>query len=220
MSTFSASNCTLPDELMAILAKQLISDPFYQEQKGKSFDNHPEHLQKLMDTLRVKPDECVLTYIENGLIIRGKTGMIVTGRGIYYKETMGTAKFTSWFELMTNPMIIYMYNGQAISLRVKPGLVDKPFCPACGGNHGEDCVEFWNRIKKTIADFYGLKDASEAEAESRQAIPAKEPAPAAQAPSVPFMSAADELIKLKELLDMGIVTQEEFDAKKKQLLGL
>ena len=33
-------------------------------------------------------------------------------------------------------------------------------------------------------------------------------------------SAADELKKFKELLDMGIVTQEEFDAKKKQLLGL
>ena len=30
----------------------------------------------------------------------------------------------------------------------------------------------------------------------------------------------DELKKLKELLDMGIITQEEFDAKKKQLLGL
>lgn len=33
-------------------------------------------------------------------------------------------------------------------------------------------------------------------------------------------SAMDELKKLKELLDMGIVTQEEFDVKKKQLLGL
>ena len=30
----------------------------------------------------------------------------------------------------------------------------------------------------------------------------------------------DELKKLKELLDLGIVTQEEFDAKKKQLPGL
>lgn len=30
----------------------------------------------------------------------------------------------------------------------------------------------------------------------------------------------DNLIKLKELLDMGIITQEEFDAKKKQILGL
>ena len=33
-------------------------------------------------------------------------------------------------------------------------------------------------------------------------------------------SPADELKKFKELLDMGIITQEEFEAKKKQLLGL
>lgn len=33
-------------------------------------------------------------------------------------------------------------------------------------------------------------------------------------------SPADELKKFKELLDCGIITQEEFDAKKKQLLGL
>ena len=33
-------------------------------------------------------------------------------------------------------------------------------------------------------------------------------------------SAADEILKLKQLLDMGVITQEEFDAKKKQLLGL
>lgn len=33
-------------------------------------------------------------------------------------------------------------------------------------------------------------------------------------------SNADELKKYKDLLDSGIITQEEFDAKKKQLLGL
>lgn len=33
-------------------------------------------------------------------------------------------------------------------------------------------------------------------------------------------SAADELKKFKDLLDSGVITQEEFDAKKKQLLGL
>ena len=33
-------------------------------------------------------------------------------------------------------------------------------------------------------------------------------------------SGLEELTKLKELLDQGIITQEEFDAKKKQLLGL
>ena len=33
-------------------------------------------------------------------------------------------------------------------------------------------------------------------------------------------SSADELKKYKDLLDNGVITQEEFDAKKKQLLGL
>ena len=33
-------------------------------------------------------------------------------------------------------------------------------------------------------------------------------------------SVADEIVKFKELLDGGVITQTEFDAKKKQLLGL
>lgn len=37
---------------------------------------------------------------------------------------------------------------------------------------------------------------------------------------VPQVSSADEIIKFKNLLDQGIITQEEFEAKKKQLLGL
>lgn len=37
---------------------------------------------------------------------------------------------------------------------------------------------------------------------------------------VQALSSADELKKFKDLLDSGIITQEEFDAKKKQLLGL
>lgn len=43
---------------------------------------------------------------------------------------------------------------------------------------------------------------------------------APQAAVVQQVSAADELKKFKELLDMGVINQEEFDAKKKQLLGL
>lgn len=33
-------------------------------------------------------------------------------------------------------------------------------------------------------------------------------------------SSADEILKYKQLLDAGAITQEEYDAKKKQLLGL
>ena len=44
--------------------------------------------------------------------------------------------------------------------------------------------------------------------------------PTPSAAPVSSVSNADELKKYKELLDIGIITQEEFDAKKKQLLGL
>ena len=40
------------------------------------------------------------------------------------------------------------------------------------------------------------------------------------AAAAPKSDEADQLKKYKDLLDSGIITQEEFDAKKKQLLGL
>ena len=36
----------------------------------------------------------------------------------------------------------------------------------------------------------------------------------------PAISSADEIVKFKNLYDQGIITEEEFNAKKKQLLGL
>ena len=44
-------------------------------------------------------------------------------------------------------------------------------------------------------------------------------APAASVVVQNAASAADELRKFKELMDMGVITQEEFNQKKKQLLG-
>lgn len=43
---------------------------------------------------------------------------------------------------------------------------------------------------------------------------------ARNAPVVAAPSSADELLKYKQLLDASVITQEEFEAKKKQLLGL
>ena len=42
----------------------------------------------------------------------------------------------------------------------------------------------------------------------------------APAPAQSPLSGADEILKYKQLLDMGAITQEEFNAKKKQILGL
>lgn len=59
--------------------------------------------------------------------------------------------------------------------------------------------------KKQHPNFERLKEAIE----QRMARPAVGPA----------VSAADEIRKLAALRQQGILTQEEFDAKKKQLLG-
>ena len=43
---------------------------------------------------------------------------------------------------------------------------------------------------------------------------------AKNAPTIQAHSPAEELKKFKDLLDAGVITAEEFEAKKKQLLGL
>lgn len=61
---------------------------------------------------------------------------------------------------------------------------------------------------------------SRANKRAAQAVPAPQPV-AAAAPSSPNTDTAIEQVKkLAELRDQGILTEAEFDAKKKQLLGL
>ena len=69
------------------------------------------------------------------------------------------------------------------------------------------CIKNNDEIHKAISDLL-LERQSKPKTEAttiKQEIP---------------QSNADELKKFKELLDSGVITQEEFDAKKKQLLGL
>lgn len=83
-----------------------------------------------------------------------------------------------------------VHNAEEKSSRI----VDRNKCPKCG------CSKL-NRL---------TEDEAKAELEKQNA----------PTQVVAETSAADELKKFKELLDMGVITQEEFDAKKKQLLGL
>ena len=70
-------------------------------------------------------------------------------------------------------------------------IIDYNKCPKCGSKD--------------------IRDATDADIEKSKAP---------QGAVVQQASAADELKKFKDLLDAGIISQEEFDAKKKQLLGL
>jgi len=68
-----------------------------------------------------------------------------------------------------------------------------------------------NKLEAALREFGRMRESG---AQDRQE--AAKSGPVAQAPSDPY----EELKKLKELLDLGIVTEEEFETKKKQLLDL
>lgn len=100
------------------------------------------------------------------------------------------------------------------------------------GQKPEDLSE--EQLEAAINDLdietHELTDAEVAEIESAdaepaaaapQAAPAAPPSPAAAPPAAAGQSDyITELKRLADLRDMGIVTPEEFEAKKKQLLGL
>ena len=68
--------------------------------------------------------------------------------------------------------------------------------------------------------FWGITNRDDVLNEVSQLLAENQSSSNIQTTIVESSSNADELKKYKELLDQGIITQEEFDAKKKQLLGL
>lgn len=79
---------------------------------------------------------------------------------------------------------------------------------AGGMNYPNNLIYFDKKDRDTMRKIYEYIDEKVREAKK------------GNTQAVGTLSTADELKKFKELLDSGIITQEEFDAKKKQLLGL
>ena len=73
-----------------------------------------------------------------------------------------------------------------------------------------------------VASKRGQAKGAAAAEESAAAAPEPAPAQEAAPPPAPAPSVAgsyDDLMKLKELLDAGVLTQAEFDAQKQKILG-
>lgn len=68
--------------------------------------------------------------------------------------------------------------------------------------------------------FFYSKGALETAKQFRDAVMSYEKRTSQSAPAGATVPIADEIRSLKALLDEGILTQEEFEAKKKQLLGI
>ena len=103
------------------------------------------------------------------------------------------------------------------SLEITSAQLFQPYGLLTLRTNGRDVpIPFYRSRKKqlelALRDFEKLKNGEEVPDSTAQSSPA--------APQAPATDPYEELKKLKELLDMGIVTQEEFDAKKKKLLDL
>lgn len=127
-----------------------------------------------------------------GGIVAGEVGAVI-GAGASKSHTNEIVK-DMYISVVTNPGA-EVHKINLINYAIKKSSIDY-------GNALENAQKILGMLK-TIE--------STAKADNK---PVKAPEPLASS------SPLDEIKKLKELLDIGAITQEEFDAKKKQLLGL
>ena len=150
----------------------------------------------------------VISYelIENGSVERtGSIGGAIVGGAIAGSTgaIIGYDQGRKSKSICTEYRIIIRVRGKApINIGYIGGGVSVPY-------NTIQFVGYRNDANKTIEGIEVILE------EARKAKEA-----AQEAATVNSTSAADEIMKFKNLLDMGAITQEEFDAKKKQLLGL
>jgi len=125
--------------------------------------------------------------------------------------------------LLTGGMVAIAVAGTATAIKLSQA--DAQRIEQHTGKKPEDLTEeqLDQAIEHLNIETAELTDAEVAAIEAAEAEPAA-PAPAAPSPAPQAPAAQQdyitELKKLAELRDMGIITAEEFEAKKKQLLGI
>lgn len=142
----------------------------------------------------LKPDEevlfCVGTYFKQVLALTNQRIILASKRDMVNNISQGI-KFYAYENINSVSWKSYTININTI---------------------GDDDLALGNFRQDTIAEAVSIMEEIIRNYQKQQTEPTTQ--------IVQQTSAADELKKFKELLDMGVITQEEFDAKKKQLLGL
>ena len=129
----------------------------------------------------------------------------------YYFKNYMTVQWTPASIATQFAMIVFITHENAshyVSANNLNNMVDVNKIPFCSGMFS---YKEANEYVKSL--FLDIKDAMDKYKEQESQASTTVVAPSAQ-------SAADEIKKFKDLLDMGIISQEEFDLKKKELLGL
>lgn len=102
---------------------------------------------------------------------------------------------TTWGDTLT--VTIGKFDGKSTKVTVNSS--SKSFSIMAGGQQARNIQAFTEAFSEELQNYEMMQEASV---------------------SVNQADAADEIMKFKKLLDAGAITEEEFSAKKKQLLGL
>lgn len=183
-----------------------------QETKNKEMANAPmeERIKMRPEGVRycmVNNSGKILDVYENKVIFSSTKSTSTLVTGLIFNESVTQGEKTIYYK-------------DVIGVQYKPSSIADGYIQietAAGGMtstssqySGENAIQ-----------FSGKKNNEEAEiivSFIRKQVEEIKNAPAGG--GVQQISTADELKKYKELLDIGVLTQEEFDVKKKQLLGL
>lgn len=143
-------------------------------------------------TLTVYDDHCVITGKKS--VIGFMAGRALDGEKELYYSDLTSVQFKKP-SILINGFIQFEYPGSHSGQNNFNS--ENTFVIMKGVTNLDDCYNAYEYIKTRIAYYKKNKNAP-----------------------VSAISPADELKKFKELLDSNIISQEEFDNKKKELLGL
>lgn len=152
------------------------------------------YIETSLGYLRVYEEYCIITAKKNAMNLL-VTNRFFNGEKKYYYSDLTTVQFREPGGI-TDCYIEFEYPGSRSGSNG-------------GAYNSENTFQFASDLTAQMREVYNFIDNRIREIKNAQ-----------RAPAAPAVSPMDELKKLKELLDMGVITQDEFDSKKKQLLGL
>ena len=146
-----------------------------------------------------------LTFDEEGLTV---------GKQSYPIDDIENLKITNAPLFATYGILTFHSGGRDISVAFPRSAIDKL-------RRAIHDFEHEQMMRKKAAEKAAAEEAATAQTTPASTQPADIEQPLErQVQSVRYMDPYEEVKKLKELLDMGIVTEEEFQKKKKELLNL
>lgn len=165
------------------------------------------HLKIIEQNLQ--PDEKVLMcFVGKREIMNGKCAFAITNKHISWGQQNLTSQWHK--EILFDTITTITFSGGLFSSMITFGAIGDTYAalnPLDVNSHQSGVTCSVKNI--TARQIYNKCKSTFEEAKSKLSQTNKET----------FASSnADEILKYKQLLDMGVITQEEFDKKKKQLL--